>query len=115
VRPAQINIEISALSGGNQQKVVMARWLSLNAPLLILEDPSAGVDVGARAEIYDLLNQALQNGVAILVISNDLEEVAHICNRALVFNRGQIVGELLNQDVTFARLLELASGSGTIH
>lgn len=115
VRPSQINIEISALSGGNQQKVVMARWLSLNAPLLILEDPSAGVDVGARAEIYDLLNQALQNGVAILVISNDLEEVAHICNRALVFNRGQIVGELLNQDVTFARLLELASGSGTIH
>ncbi|AUV03554.1 sugar ABC transporter ATP-binding protein [Phytobacter ursingii] len=115
VRPAQINIEISALSGGNQQKVVMARWLSLNAPLLILEDPSAGVDVGARAEIYDLLNQALQNGVAILVISNDLEEVAHICNRALVFNRGQIVGELLNQDVTFARLLELASGSGTLH
>lgn len=97
VRPAQINIEISALSGGNQQKVVMARWLSLNAPLLITEDPSAGVDVGARAEIYDLLNQALQNGVAILVISNDLEEVAHICNRALVFNRGQIVGELLNQ------------------
>ncbi len=115
VRPSQINIEISALSGGNQQKVVMARWLSLNAPLLILEDPSAGVDVGARAEIYDLLNQALRNGVAILVISNDLEEVAHICNRALVFNRGQIVGELLNQDVTFARLLELASGSGTIH
>ena len=113
VRPSQINIEISALSGGNQQKVVMARWLSLNAPLLILEDPSAGVDVGARAEIYDLLNQALDNGVAILVISNDLEEVAHICNRALVFNRGQIVGELLNQDVTFARLLELASGSGT--
>ncbi|HHG8770883.1 TPA: sugar ABC transporter ATP-binding protein [Raoultella planticola] len=115
VRPAQINIEISALSGGNQQKVVMARWLSLNAPLLILEDPSAGVDVGARAEIYDLLNQALQQGVAILVISNDLEEVAHICNRALVFNRGQIVGELLNQDVTFAKLLELASGSGATH
>lgn len=115
VRPAQINIEISALSGGNQQKVVMARWLSLNAPLLILEDPSAGVDVGARAEIYALLNQALENGTAILVISNDLEEVAHICNRALVFNRGRIVGELLNQDVTFARLLELASGDGTTH
>lgn len=115
VRPAQINNEISALSGGNQQKVVMARWLSLNAPLLILEDPSAGVDVGARAEIYDLLNAALEKGVAILVISNDLEEVAHICNRALVFNRGKIVGELINQDVTFAKLLELASGSGTAH
>ena len=67
VRPAQINIEISALSGGNQQKVVMARWLSLNAPLLILEDPSAGVDVGARAEIYDLLNQALQNATPLRI------------------------------------------------
>lgn len=115
VRPAEINIEINALSGGNQQKIVMARWLSLNAPLLILEDPSAGVDVGARAEIYDLLNEALENGIAILVISNDLEEVAHICNRALVFNRGNIVGELINENVTFAKLLELASGSGTAH
>lgn len=115
VRPAQINVEISALSGGNQQKVVMARWLSLNAPLLILEDPSAGIDVGARAEIYDLLNEALASGVAILVISNDLEEVAHICNRALVFNRGNIVGELINEDVTFAKLLELASGNGASH
>lgn len=112
VRPMDINIEVSALSGGNQQKVVMARWLELHAPLLILEDPTAGVDVGARAEIYDLLNQALAQGVSILLISNDLEEVAHICNRALIFNRGQIVGELFNQDVTFANLLELASGTG---
>jgi ribose transport system ATP-binding protein len=112
VRPMDINIEVSALSGGNQQKVVMARWLELHAPLLILEDPTAGVDVGARAEIYDLLNKALEQGISILLISNDLEEVAHICNRALVFNRGQIVGELFNQDVSFANLLELASGTG---
>ncbi len=110
VRPMDINIDVSALSGGNQQKVVMARWLQLQAPLLILEDPTAGVDVGARAEIYDLLNVALSQGVAVLLITNDLEEVAHICNRALVFNRGQIVGELRNQDVSFANLLELASG-----
>lgn len=111
VRPKDVNIDISALSGGNQQKVVMARWMHLAAPLLILEDPTAGVDVGARAEIYHLLNQSLAAGVAVLVISNDFEEIAHICNRALVFNRGKVVGELKNQQVSFANLLELASAS----
>ncbi|MGL4194435.1 MAG: hypothetical protein ACRCR0_03925, partial [Edwardsiella piscicida] len=64
-----------------------------------------------RAEIYALLNQALAQGAVIIVISNDLEEVAHICNRALVFNRGRIVAELINQDVTFARLLEQAAAA----
>lgn len=111
VRPKDVNIDISALSGGNQQKVVMARWMHLQTPLLILEDPTAGVDVGARAEIYHLLNKSLAEGVAVLVISNDFEEIAHICNRALVFNRGNVVGELRNQDVTFANLLALASAS----
>ncbi len=111
VRPKDVNIDISALSGGNQQKVVMARWIHLAAPLLILEDPTAGVDVGARAEIYHLLNKSLAAGVAVLVISNDFEEIAHICNRALVFNRGKVVGELKNQQVSFANLLELASAS----
>jgi ribose transport system ATP-binding protein len=111
IRPKDVNTTISALSGGNQQKVVMARWMNLGAPLLILEDPTAGVDVGARAEIYHLLNKSLAEGVAVLVISNDFEEIAHICNRALVFNRGKVVGELKNQQVSFANLLELASAS----
>ena len=115
VRPRLIDIDISALSGGNQQKVVMARWMKLGTPVLILEDPIAGVDVGARAEIYDLLNEALAKGIAVLVISMDFEEIAHICNRALVFNRGKVVGELINRDVTFANLLELAcAGSETL-
>ncbi|WP_353613727.1 sugar ABC transporter ATP-binding protein [Mangrovibacter phragmitis] len=114
VRPKDVNIDISALSGGNQQKVVMARWMHLATPLLILEDPTAGVDVGARAEIYHLLNKSLGEGVAVLVISNDFEEIAHICNRALVFNRGRVVGELRNQDVTFANLLALASASSEV-
>ncbi|MGC7590226.1 sugar ABC transporter ATP-binding protein [Bisgaard Taxon 46] len=111
IRPKNLFIDVSALSGGNQQKIVLARWMHLNTPLLILEDPTAGVDVGARAEIYDLLNQALRKGVAIIVISNDFEEIAHLCNRALVFNRGDIAGELFNEQVTFANLLALASDS----
>ena len=89
--------------------------MKLGTPVLILEDPTAGVDVGARAEIYDLLNEALAKGIAVLVISMDFEEIAHICNRALVFNRGKVVGELINRDVTFANLLELAcAGSETL-
>lgn len=86
----------------------MARWMNIETPVLILEDPTAGVDVGARSEIYALLNQALDRGIAVLVISNDFEEIAHICNRALVFNRGRVTGELLNEQVTFANLLYLA-------
>lgn len=111
IRPKNLFIDVSALSGGNQQKIVLARWMHLDTPLLILEDPTAGVDVGARSEIYDLLNQALRKGVAIIVISNDFEEIAHLCNRALVFNRGDIAGELFNEQVTFANLLALASDS----
>lgn len=111
IRPKNLFIDVSALSGGNQQKIVVARWMHLNTPILILEDPTAGVDVGARTEIYDLLNKALKAGVAIIVISTDFEEIAHLCNRALVFNRGDIAGELRNEEVTFANLLALASDS----
>lgn len=109
IRPKNLQINIESLSGGNQQKVVLARWLQLQMPILILEDPTAGVDVGARKEIYKLLNQALQRGCAILIISNDFEEIAHCCHRALVFNRGEIAGELVKEQVTFANLLSLAS------
>ena len=108
IRPRNTELPISALSGGNQQKVVMARWMNVETPVLILEDPTAGVDVGARAEIYALLNQALERGIAVLVISADFEEIAHICNRALVFNRGKVTGELINEQVSFANLLHLA-------
>lgn len=114
IRPRNLGIEISALSGGNQQKIVMARWLHLDTPVIILEDPTAGVDVGARAEIYAVLNQALAQGKSVIVISTDFEEIAHLCNRALVFNRGQVVGELFNQDITFANLLQLSSASEPI-
>jgi ribose transport system ATP-binding protein len=112
VRPRNVEIDVSALSGGNQQKVVMARWLNMGTPLLILEDPTAGVDVGARSDIYAILNQALDKGISIIVVSSDFEEIALICDHALVFNRGQVVGELYGDDVSFANLLELACAGG---
>ena len=85
---------IETLSGGNQQKVVIARWMRIGPEVLVLEDPTAGVDVGAKAEIYRLLAAALAKGQGIVLISTDFEEVAAICHRALVFRGGLIVSEL---------------------
>ena len=91
---------IETLSGGNQQKVVMARWFRIGGAVLALEDPTAGVDVGAKAEIYRLLAEAVSRGLAVLSISTDFEEVAAICHRALVFRRGSIVAQLEGRDLT---------------
>ncbi len=113
VRPGIVDIDISALSGGNQQKVVLARWLNVPGSVLILEDPTAGVDVGARADIYRLLHRAMDQGIGILLISSDFEEVAKICSRALVFNRGGVSVELSGDDVTFGNLIEHSSSAPT--
>lgn len=107
--PNDPDLAIEALSGGNQQKVVMARWLATKRKLLLCEDPTAGVDVGAKAEIYALLNKALEDGVGIIVISTDFEEVAAICHRAIVFSQGHIVGELKGPELSTDSLIQTAS------
>lgn len=109
IRPNTPELPITAFSGGNQQKVVLARWLSLDLSLLILEDPTAGVDVGARAEIYRLLQQAAAKGMTLLIVSSDVDEIAQLCHRALVFNRGNIVGELRGEQLTNTNLLTLVA------
>jgi ribose transport system ATP-binding protein len=100
---------IETLSGGNQQKVVMARWMRIGGSLLVLEDPTAGVDVGAKAEIYRHLMKAVQAGQAVLLISTDFEEVAAICHRALVFRDGTIVAELREDELSLESLVRTAS------
>ncbi len=102
-------LTIEALSGGNQQKVVVGRWLDSNRQLLITEDPTAGVDVGAKAEIYHLLYQALASGMGVLVVSTDFEEIANICHRAIVFSRGLPVAELTGVDLSTETLIKAAS------
>ncbi len=109
VRPDDPDEIVENLSGGNQQKVVMARWLNLGKPLLILEEPTAGVDVGAKGEIYTLLQQAACSGTGIVVVSTDFEEVETICSRCLVFSKGRIVAELQGDQLTFAAMLQRAS------
>ena len=111
VRPADGERIISTLSGGNQQKVVLGRWLSTEAQLFVLEEPTLGVDVGAKAEIYALMNESLARGKAALMVSTDLEEVAGVCSRALIFKGGQIVGELHRNAMSVAKLTEMVSGA----
>jgi ribose transport system ATP-binding protein len=111
LRPNDPALPIEWLSGGNQQKVVLGRWLHLNGKIYILEDPTAGVDVGAKADIYRLFDVALKRGAVILLVSTDFEEVAKICHRALVFDRGRVAAELAGSSLSIENLLAAASAS----
>ncbi len=109
IRPADPEIPLDTFSGGNQQKVVLARWLGADRSVVVLEEPTMGVDVGAKAEIYRLLAAAAADGLAVIVVSTDMEEVAKISHRALVFGRGHVVAELSGPDLTVTRLVAAAS------
>jgi ribose transport system ATP-binding protein len=112
IKPQDPERAVATLSGGNQQKAVLARWMEAKVRLLVLEEPTIGVDVGSKAEIYHLLQQALKEGLAVLLLSSDFEEVERICHRALVFNRGRVVSEIPRDKLTIARLTADASGGG---
>ena len=111
LRPNDPSLPIECLSGGNQQKVVVGRWLHLNGKVYVFEDPTAGVDVGAKAEIYRLFDVALERGATILIVSTDFEEVAKVCHRALVFDRGRVVAEFSGRELCVENLLAAASAS----
>lgn len=111
--PNDPSLAIEALSGGNQQKVIVGRWLATQRKLLIAEDPTAGVDVGAKAEIYALLFDALKSGMGVVVVSTDFEEVAAICHRAIVFSRGQVVADLTGVGLSTESLIQAASAGET--
>ncbi len=111
VRPALTEVAIATLSGGNQQKIMIGRWLSTKRKLIILEEPTAGVDVGAKADIYNLLEESLADGLAVLMISSDFEEVANVCDRALVFVQGTVTAELTGAELSIANLTAAASGA----
>jgi ribose transport system ATP-binding protein len=109
VRPTDTEAPIATLSGGNQQKVMIGRWLGVDRRLMILEEPTASVDVGAKADIYRLLDDALATGLAVLLISTDFEEVVNVCHRALVFVRGIVTAELAGDDLTVTELTHATS------
>jgi len=108
VRTPTIETEVKNLSGGNQQKVVLGRWLASRPQLLILDEPTRGVDVGAKSEIYATIDQLASEGMAVLVISSELPEVIGLADRILVMQGGQIVGELPHSDATEEAVLSIA-------
>jgi L-arabinose transport system ATP-binding protein len=108
VRTPSLEDVVANLSGGNQQKVVLARWLASRPRALILDEPTRGVDVGAKAEIYDAIDSLAADGLAIVVISSELPEILALSDRVLVMQSGRIAGELPRQDATEQRILELA-------
>jgi ABC-type sugar transport system ATPase subunit len=99
------------LSGGNQQKVVLSKWLMTAPKLLILDEPTRGVDVGAKREVHRTVRELADQGLAVLMVSSDLTEVLTLCDRIIVMRKGLIVGELKAEDATEERIMSLATGS----
>ena len=96
------------LSGGNQQKVVVAKWLYTDAEILILDEPTRGIDVGAKYEIYQLINRLADEGRSIIIISSETSEVIEMSDRLLVVHEGRIRGELCGADMTSENIMKLA-------
>ena len=102
------------LSGGNQQKIVLAKWLALKPKVLLLDEPTRGVDIGAKEEIYLLMERFAKEGMAVLFVSSEMEEVMGVADRALVMHEGRISGQLERDDFTEEAIMELATGRGSL-
>ena len=113
VKAPSVEMKTANLSGGNQQKVVLAKWLSLDPKVLIFDEPTRGIDVGAKAEIYELMRQLAKAGVAILMISSDMEEVLNISDRVAVMHEGRLTGILGRDECTEENVMRLAVGAAS--
>ncbi|WP_295537852.1 sugar ABC transporter ATP-binding protein [uncultured Pseudacidovorax sp.] len=113
VRATSVDADIGALSGGNQQKCVLARWVATGAKVFLLNSPTAAVDIGAKAEIYDLLRAIARDGASVLFTSTEMDEYMRVCDRVLVFHRGRIVAEVDGPEMNESNLLNLALGERT--
>ena len=110
IRPPAIDAPVASLSGGNQQKVALARWLLTGPRVLILDEPTQGVDVGAKAEVHREMDRLAREGVAILMISSDLQEVLAMSDRVVVMRLGRVAGTVERRDLAPERVLRLALG-----
>ena len=107
VRPADPTLPYGALSGGNQQKALLAKWFQTDPRLLLLDEPTQGVDVGARLQIFELIRTtAREQGVNVLCASSDYEQLATICDRVLIFGRGRVVSELIGGAISKESIAE---------
>lgn len=110
VKTTDINQPAKTLSGGNQQKVVIAKWIGMHPSLLILDEPTRGIDVGAKKDIYDLMNELTAQGVSIIMVSSDLPEVLGMSDRIMVIHEGKVAGILDRKDASQEKIITLATG-----
>ncbi|MGB8464140.1 MAG: sugar ABC transporter ATP-binding protein, partial [Terrimicrobiaceae bacterium] len=114
LRAASLWVRAGGLSGGNQQKLLLARWLEINPKVLILDEPTRGVDIGAKAEIYSVIQQLASKGMAVLFISSELPEIIGVCKRVIVMREGVMMGEVGGEtgiEVTQQNIMKFATGS----
>ncbi len=107
IKTPNVLVDVGKLSGGNQQKVVLSKWLYTDPDVLILDEPTRGIDVGAKFEIYTIINKMVAAGKAVVVISSELPELLGICDRVYTLAFGRITGELPVAEATQERLMEL--------
>ena len=110
IRTPSIQLEAGKLSGGNQQKVVLSKWLNTRPKLLILDEPTRGIDVGAKAEVHHMINELAQEGMAIIMISSDLPEVLAMSDRVLVMREGQQMAIFNREEATQEKVMTAAMG-----
>ena len=106
IKPPIANRKIKSFSGGNQQKAVLAKWLAINPKILILDEPTRGVDVGAKQEIYFIINELVDQGISIILVSSEMQEILGLCDRIIVMHEGRISGEFANQEVSQELLMK---------
>jgi len=113
LRAASLWVRAGGLSGGNQQKLLLARWLEINPKVLMLDEPTRGVDIGAKAEIYGVIQQLANKGMAVVFISSELPEILGVCKRVVVMREGVVMGEVGGDtgiEVTQQNIMKLATG-----
>ena len=110
IKLPHVDVLAKTLSGGNQQKVVLAKWLLAEADVLIFDEPTRGIDVGAKQEIYQLMNELTEKGMAVIMVSSDMEELMGVPDRMIVLHEGKCTGELDKKDFSQVEILKLASG-----
>lgn len=110
VKAHDLDLDAGALSGGNQQKVVIAKWVGMQPDIIIMDEPTRGIDVGAKRDIYELMNELTASGVSIIMVSSELPEVLGMSDRILVIHEGRIAGELLHKDASQEKIMTLATG-----
>ena len=109
IKTPGVDVDAGNLSGGNQQKVVVGKWLARNSRVVIFDEPTRGIDVAAKVEIYNLMNQLKEQGIAVMFVSSEMPEVMGIADRIIVMCDGRITGEVMARETTQNEILTLAT------